>query len=154
MLHYRSVREQAAAVRDGKITSLQLCNLHIARIIEGDAAVNAVVVRCFDAARDRASALDALQVQGKLVGPLHGIPFTVKECWWVEGTPATNGGVAKLRGFVCTSNAPLVQLLLDAGAVLLGKTNQPEHASDWQSYNELYGQTNNPFVQGSIGSVS
>lgn len=142
-LHFQSARAQAAAVRDGRITALQLCDLHIDRIRSEDPAVNAVVVRCFETARDRARALDAMVGP---VGPLHGVPFTVKESWWVEGTPATNGGIVKLRGFVCSSNAPLVQLLLDAGAVLLGKTNLPTHASDWQSYNDLYGTTNNPYA--------
>lgn len=77
--------------------------------------------------------------------PLFGVPITVKESWWAKDLPATCGGMPSRLGFVAPSNAPLVaRLLEDAGAILLGKTNLPEEATDWQTFNDTYGTTCNP----------
>ena len=82
-----------------------------------------------------------------LLGPLHGVPVTIKEGFWMTDTPATCAidDMPFFNDFISTSNAPTVQAYLNAGAVVLGKTNLPIHAADFQSYNPRYGITNNPY---------
>lgn len=76
------------------------------------------------------------------LGPLHGLPITVKDTLDVAGLPATYGIPAFAQNI--PDNAASVQRLLDAGAIVLRKTNTPLFAGDWQTYNEVYGTTNNP----------
>eukprot|EP01062_Namystynia_karyoxenos_P069533 TRINITY_DN65010_c0_g1_i1.p1 TRINITY_DN65010_c0_g1~~TRINITY_DN65010_c0_g1_i1.p1 ORF type:complete len:543 (+),score=158.65 TRINITY_DN65010_c0_g1_i1:88-1629(+) len=135
---------QANAVRSGAVSSAQLVEQHIEQIERYDRAVNAVVVRMFAEARQRAREADEALAQGQLRGPLHGVPITVKESYMVTGT-ATTCAVPALKGYVAGSNALNVQRLIDAGAIVLGKTNLPVAAADMQSFNSTYGRTNNPW---------
>ena len=84
---------------------------------------------------------------GELWGPLHGVPITVKESFDVTGLPTTRGFEA-LRHHIATRPAVAVQRLLDAGAIVFGKTNVPVALADWQSFNPIYGTTNNPWHTG------
>ncbi len=166
-LHFAGAHEIAARIRAGRLTSLAAVEHHIARITCLDRRINAVCVRDFARARAKARSADqyvaALRADAGALNcgaaaaagaatttatplpPLFVLPITVKESWWVEGLPATCGGMPKRQGFVAPSNAPLVtRLLEDAGAILLGKTNLPEEASDWQTFNSHYGTTCNP----------
>src|SRR5690606_38229498 len=95
-------------------------------------------------ARERARAADAALAAGENWGPLHGVPMTVKETFEVAGIPTT-AGAQELRDYRSTTNAVAVQRLLDAGAVIFGKTNVPLYAGDLQTYNEIYGSTSNPW---------
>lgn len=144
MWHLKSAVDHAAAIRRGEVTSAALAEYYIDRIERLDGDINAVVVRMFDQARARAREADAALAAGRSWGALHGVPVTVKEAFWVEGTLSTCA-VAETIDFVATSNAPAVQSYLDAGAVILGKTNLPVAAADFQSFNDLYGTTNNPW---------
>jgi amidase len=100
-------------------------------------------VRDFDRARQAARAADRAIAQGR-AGPLAGIPMTVKESFNVAGLPTT-WGFAPHRNFIAAEDALAIARVKAAGAVILGKTNVPVALGDWQSYNEIYGVTRNPF---------
>lgn len=108
-----------------------------------NARLNAIVVSDFSAAYAAARARDQERRAGQLRGPLHGVPFTIKESFDVSGWPTTLGDPAH-RDNVASAHADVVKRLLDAGAVLLGKTNVPIYLRDWQTYNDVYGTTRNP----------
>jgi amidase len=97
-----------------------------------------------EAARSRADAADVARAGGENWGPLHGLPMTIKDSYEVAGMPTTSGA-PELADHRPATNATSVQRLLDAGAIVFGKTNLPLWAGDFQSYNEVYGTTGNPF---------
>ena len=140
-LPFRSAKQLAAAIKTKKIGCLELLDLYLTRVEKYDGALNAIVVLDFDRARTRAKALD--RARGAK-GPLHGVPMTIKESYDVAGLPTT-WGVPAYKDRIATKNALVVDRLLDAGAVLFGKTNVPLYLADWQSFNAIYGTTNNPW---------
>jgi amidase len=123
-LPFRSATRLAQAIRQKEISSLELTDLYIERIEKYDEALNAVVVRCFDQAREAARAADERLGRGQSQGPLHGLPVTIKEAYNLEGTPTT-WGVPGLKDTVAASDAETVRRLKAAGAHFLGKTNVP-----------------------------
>ena len=131
-----------AAIRAGATTALAETDAAIARIEAGDAAINAVVVRDFDRAREQARAADQRLADGD-PAPLLGLPMTVKESYDVAGLPTT-WGFAEHAGHIAHADAVAVQRLKAAGAVILGKTNVPVALADLQSNNPVYGRTRNP----------
>ncbi|HZZ71332.1 MAG TPA: amidase family protein [Pirellulales bacterium] len=136
--------ELARQIAARQITSQAVIAAHIERITAIHSRLNALVVPLFDQARrDAQRADDALQ-QGRLLGPLHGVPFTAKECFDVAGTASTLG-IARLAQEVAAADAPLVAKLKAAGAILLGKTNVSQLMLNYESDNPLYGRTNNPW---------
>ncbi len=141
---FRSATDLAGAIRRREIGALELLDHYLARVDRHDPALNAVVVRDFDRARDRAKAADAALARGEDWGPLHGLPMTVKESYNVAGLPTT-WGVPEMKGNAARANALAVDRMLGAGAVIFGKTNVPYLLSDLQSYNAVYGTTNNPW---------
>jgi amidase len=141
---FRSARHLAAAIRRKKIGCLELLDLYLARVDKHDAALNTIVVRDFERARARARAADRALAKRDVWGPLHGVPMTVKESYDVAGLPTT-WGVPTYKNNIASKNAVVVERLLDAGAVVFGKTNVPLFLSDWQSFNAIYGTTNNPW---------
>ena len=143
-LAFRSAKQLAADLRRKKIGCLELLELYLARVEKHDPAINAVVVRDFDAARRRAREADRALARRTPWGPLHGVPITVKESYDVAGLPTT-WGLPALRDSRAASNSVVVDRLLGAGAVLFGKTNVPMYLADWQSFNAIYGTTNNPW---------
>lgn len=116
----------------------------IDEILKRDPQVNAIVVRDFDRARDAARRADERASGGGDLPPLHGLPVTVKEAFDVEGL-ATTWGRKELSSNIAHHNAEAVQRLIDSGAIVLGKSNVPNNLADCQTYNELYGVTNNPW---------
>ncbi len=130
-------------LRAGKIGSRELLEYFIDRI-ERYSGVNAVVVRNYERARARADQADRATRRGESLGPLHGLPMTIKESFQLTGTPTTFG-FQEFRENVATSNAVVVERLLGAGAVIFGKTNVPVGLMDGQSQNEIYGRTVNPW---------
>jgi amidase len=141
---FRSAKQLAADIRKKKIGCLELLDLYLARVAKYDGALNAVVVRDFERARTRARAADRALARRQVWGPLHGVPMTIKESYDVAGLPTTWGVPANAKN-VATKNAVAVDRLLGAGVVLFGKTNVPLFLADWQSYNAIYGTTNNPW---------
>src|SRR5436190_6818200 len=144
----RDVLDQTAgeivqALAAGQVGALELTEAAIARIETRDQALNAVVVRDFDRAREAARAADAALARGER-GPLLGLPMTVKESNNVAGL-ATTWGSPAFGGWTAEIDAVAVQRLKAAGAIILGKTNVPPFLSDWQSTNPVYGRTRNPW---------
>ena len=143
-LHYQGALELAQRIRDGALSSVELTNHFIARIEALDGEVNAVVVRTFDAAREAAAAADAALADGRILGPLHGVPMTIKESYVMAGTPST-WGIEDFRDNVADEDGLAVKRFRSAGAHFLGKTNVPVDLADFQSYNPIYGTTGNPY---------
>lgn len=139
----RSALQTAAAIRAGETTALAECDAAIARIEAGDGAINAVVVRDFDRAREQARGVDARIAAGDERGALLGVPMTVKESFDVAGLP-TSWGFAEHADHIANEDAVAVQRLKAAGAVILGKTNIPVGLADLQTNNPNYGRTRNP----------
>jgi amidase len=143
-LAHDSATALAARIRSKEISSRELTELYIRRIEKYDTAVNAVVVRDFERALEAAEGADAAVAAGEPLGPLHGIPMTIKEAYDVEGLPTT-WGIPAFAENIATSDADSVRRLRRAGAHFLGKTNVPIQLGDFQSYNEIYGTTANPW---------
>ena len=143
---YKSARELSKALRAKKVSAFELARDAIACIERHNSKINAICVRDFARALDAARAADAALGRGN-AGPLTGIPMTVKESFNVAGLPTT-WGFAEQKDFVAKEDALIVARAKAAGAVVLGKTNVPVRLADWQSYNEIYGTTNNPFDLG------
>jgi amidase len=131
----------ASLIKSRQIGCLELLDHFIGRVERLDARINAVVVRDFDRARERARWLDNV---GDREASLFGVPMTVKESFDIAGLPTT-WGVPAMRDSIASSDALAVQRMKAAGAVIFGKTNVPLLLGDWQSYNAIYGTTNNPW---------
>jgi amidase len=142
-MEFRTATELVAALRSRQVSSLELTDAAIAAIETGDGALNAVVVRDFERARAAAKAADAALAKGE-TGALLGLPITVKESFNVAGLPTT-WGIPKTEKIPVTQDAVTVARLKAAGAVVLGKTNISYLLADWQSFNEVYGTSNNPW---------
>ena len=136
--------ELARQIAAGKMSATEVVEAHINRIEQVDPKLNAVVVRCFARARRDAAFADKAQAHGDVLDPLHGVPVTIKECFYVGGTDATVG-VDRLCGRASAHDSPLVMELRDAGAIVLGKTNVPQLMLMHETDNPVYGRTNNPW---------
>ena len=141
-LEYRTASELIGMLADKQVSAVELVDFSIARIEALDGKINAVVVRDFERARVAAKEADAALARGERQ-PLLGLPITVKEQFAVAGLPTTWGN-PKFRNWRPDADALTVQRLKAAGTIILGKTNVPLGLTDWQSYNEVYGTTNNP----------
>ena len=143
LLSYGTASELVAALQSRKMSALELTDHIIARIEKLDGTLNAVVVRDFDRGRAAARAADAALGRGE-GRPLLGIPMVVKESFDVAGLPTT-WGMPQFKNWIAPEDALMVARVKAAGAVILGKTNVPFLLGDWQSYNDVYGVTNNPW---------
>jgi len=136
-----SAVELLAMLRARAISARELSELHLERIAELDPGLNAVVTLDAERALARADALDRKRAP---VGPLHGLPVTIKDQFETAGL-RTTCGLAIYGDHIPTCDADAVRRLREAGAIILGKTNVAEGVADWQSYNDLFGATNNPW---------
>ena len=141
---FASATRLAAEIRDRRIGCLELLDFYLTRAERLNPPLNAIVVWQVEAARRRAREADAALAKGELWGPLHGIPMTVKESFNLAGLPTTFGNPL-WKDNIADGNAVVVERLLQAGAVIFGKTNVPFMLMDSQSYNDIYGTTNNPW---------
>ena len=141
---FESAVELAKAIREKRVSSLEITDLYIDRIERYDPDINAVVVKDFERAREAARRADKDLAGGRAQGQLHGVPMTIKEAYDVEGLPTT-WGVPELKNNIATMDADVVARFRQAGAHFLGKTNVPLNLGDFQSFNEIYGTTNNPW---------
>lgn len=144
LTQYPSATELARRLQAGETTAASAAEAAIARIEQFDGALNAVVARRFEQALQEAQAADAARATGQRLGPLHGVPITVKESFNVPGLPTT-WGMAEYHDRPVNEPAEAVRRLTAAGAIVLGKTNVPVGLADWQSYNPVYGTTRNPW---------
>ena len=136
--------ELARRIAAGELTSEEVVAAHIARIEAVDGQLNAVVTRTFDAAVSQSRQADAALARGERCGPLHGVPFTLKDCFDVAGLDSTIG-LTHHVGQPAKESGPLVTRLLGAGAILLGKTNVPQLMVMHETDNPVFGRTNNPW---------
>jgi len=141
---FRSGKELATDIRKKKIGCLELLDLYLSRVEQHNPALNAIVAMDVEGARKRARAADRALARKQPWGPLHGVPMTIKESYDVVGMPTT-WGIPELKDNLPPRNALAVDRLLGAGVVLFGKTNVPIYLADYQSYNPIYGVTNNPW---------
>jgi len=143
-VHYMTAVQLAGLIRRKKIGCLELLDHFLARIEKYNPKLNAIIWMDRDKARKRARAADGALKKGKRFGPLHGVPMTIKESYQVAGSPTT-WGVPAMKDNVTLTTAVSAQRMIDAGVTLFGKTNVPIMLADWQSYNAVYGTTNNPW---------
>jgi amidase len=143
-LEFTSALEAAEAIRRRQISSAELTRLALGRIDRFNPSLNAIVNVLGDKAMEEARAADAALAKGERRGPLHGVPVTVKDSFEIAGV-RTTAGAPFLRDHVPAEDSATVARLRKAGAVILGNTNVPFMLGDWQSYNEIYGTTNNPW---------
>ncbi|MCP4318035.1 MAG: amidase [Hyphomicrobiales bacterium] len=141
---YQSATELCSALAAGTISSVELLEHYRARYERLNRPVNAIIATDFEVAGKRARACDEALARGKKIGPLHGLPMTIKDSFEVVGMPTTSGA-RELVEYMPTANAVAVQRLVDAGAVVFGKTNLPRFATGFESYNDVHGTTNNPW---------
>ncbi|MGZ5874673.1 MAG: amidase [Bradyrhizobium sp.] len=140
---FKTATEISVALAGRKVSAVELARDAIGRIERHDTKINAVCVRDFARALDAARAADAARTNGD-TRPLLGIPLTVKESFNDAGLPTT-WGIPAQKDFRPPEDALAVSRIRDAGGVILGKTNVPLGLDDWQSYNDIYGATNNPY---------
>ncbi len=143
-LPFSSAVDVAQAIRRGEISSLELTELMFKRIDSINPRINAVVTQMREEALARAKEADSARAKGRFFGPLHGVPITIKDAFDVKGVRTTFGNPA-FKDHIPTRDSAVVERLRRAGAVLLGMTNVPFMLSDYQSYNDIFGQTNNPW---------
>jgi amidase len=143
-LSYYSARELLELIKARRMSVRELTESSIARIEAVDRRLNAVPVRRFAESTEEARQTDELIENGVPAGPLIGLPITVKESFDVGGCPTTFG-IPNYKDNIAVRDSAAVARLRRAGAIILGKTNVPVGLADWQSFNPLYGRTNNPF---------
>ena len=141
---FRSAKQLASLIRRKKLGCIELLEIYLQRLDEFNPELNAIVTTDIDSARQRARLADEALAKGERWGPLHGVPMTIKEAFNVKGMP-TSWGFPEYKDNYPATNAVAVERLLAAGAIIFGKTNVPMALADWQTFNEVYGTTNNPW---------
>ncbi|CAN5445133.1 amidase [soil metagenome] len=143
-LHYRPALALGRLLRAGKIRARDLLDLSLERYTAYNDVVNAVAVTDITRARKAAAAADRRLKRKEPLGPFDGVPMTVKESFDWTGTPSTWGAPVHAAN-IAERDALVLKRMSDAGAVIYGKTNVPLMLADWQSFNAIYGTTNNPW---------
>jgi amidase len=141
---FRTASELCDRLRRGELKSRELLELQLERVAKHDPRINAVVTLAAARARAQADAADLALSRGRVLGPLHGLPITIKDSFETEGI-RTTCGAPELAEHVPARDAVAVARLRAAGAIVFGKTNTPYMTSDWQSYNDVFGTTRNPW---------
>jgi len=136
----------AERIRTGQISSREVLETHIARMVRVNPAINAVVADRIALARDEADAADraAQDADPSSLPPFHGVPCTIKECFALKGMPQTSGLVAR-KGYIAGHDATAVRRIRQSGAIPMGVTNLSELCLWMESDNPVYGRTNNPY---------
>jgi Asp-tRNA(Asn)/Glu-tRNA(Gln) amidotransferase A subunit family amidase len=143
-LTFLSAGEMAEQIRQRKLSPIELVEAHLAKIERLNSKLNAFVQVDAAGARRKAREAESLVARGAAPGPLHGVPISIKSSVDVGGMKIESG--TRLRaGIVAAQDAPLVERLRNAGAVILGVTNTPEMLMAWETDNVLYGRTNSPW---------
>ena len=148
-----SAVELAATIRSRKASCREVVEAHLRRIEAVNPAVNAVVVVLGDQALDAADAADRAAAGGDELGPLHGVPFTVKGLIDLAGTPTTQG-LRALADAYPARDAPAVERLKAAGAIPIGRTNLASFGVRWHCESELWGATVNPWDRSRTAGAS
>ncbi len=143
-LHYRDATALATLIASKQVSSREVVQAHLDRIAEVNPKINAIVTLLADEALRGADAADAALADGRDVGPLHGVPVTVKDALDTAGIP-TQRGSKIFAGFIPDVDATAVQRIKAAGGILLAKTNAPEFSAWTETDNAVTGRTNNPW---------
>jgi len=141
---FASATETAAAIREGRFSSVEALDEMLARIARHNPALNAICTLDEAGARKRAAQADSQRARGDLQGPLHGVPITIKDAIETANL-RTTGGFPPLAQNIPERDAPVVARLRAAGAVIVGKTNVPPLSADFRADNPIFGRTNNPW---------
>lgn len=151
---FSSTTKLAAAIRDRTVSAIEVLDEHLAQIDRHNEAANAVVTLDREGARARAQKADEAQARGEALGPLHGLPFTLKDTHETAGMRTTVGFPA-FADYAPRADSSVVARLKAAGGILVGKTNVATMLGDWQSNNPLFGRTGNPWdLQRTAGGSS
>ena len=143
-LAYATAIDLAKKIRQRELSSREALDYFLERVAQLDPRINSVVTIDAKRARAEADAADAALARGVQCGPLHGVPMTIKDSFQTAGMRTTSGA-PELADFVPQEDAWPVARLRAAGAIIFGKTNLPIYAGDLQSYNKIFGTTNNPY---------
>ena len=141
---FAPAHELARAIRRKKLGSLELLEFYLQRVEKFNPQLNAIVAMDEAQAIVQARRADRMTLRGESMGPLHGVPMTIKESFDVVGMPSTWGRM-DMQHHMPHKDADVVTRLRAAGAVVFGKTNVPAMLSDWQTFNPVYGTTHNPW---------
>ncbi len=140
---FQSALHIAAQLRSRQLSAVECLEYFRARVERLNPALNAIIAFDWERADESARRADQTLAQGLPSGPLHGVPMTIKESFDVAGLPTTWG--ERSLSYVAERDDPAVERLRKAGAVIFGKTNVPLLLLDFQTYNDIYGVTNNPW---------
>ena len=143
---YADAVELARRIRDRELSPVEVVQAHLDRIEAANPRLNALIAYP-EGVLEKAREMEAAVMRGENRGPLHGVPFTVKDCVDTEGVRTTRG--SKLfEDYVPTADATVVKRLKDAGGIFIAKSNMPEFALWWETDNRVYGRTENPWMIG------
>lgn len=141
---FGTIAEIVAGIREKRFSPVEVVDAYLERIAALQPKLNAFVHLDADGARRQARAAEAAVLRGDTVGPLHGVPLTIKSCFDAAGWPAPAGSLLR-KDYVAQKDAPLVARLRSAGAIVLGNTNTPEYLMAYETDNSLSGKTSNPW---------
>jgi amidase len=139
-----TIAEIAAGIRERKFSPAEVVEVHLERIAKLQPKLNAFVHLDVEGARRQARVAEEAVMRREALGPLHGVPVTVKSCIDVAGWPAPAGSLLR-KDYLPQGDAPLVARLRSAGAILVGNTNTPEFLMNYETDNRLSGKTSNPW---------
>lgn len=143
-LIFSSTTELAAALRAGQVSAVEVLDAHLAQIEKHNSALNAIITLDAERAQERARAADAALARGERWGPLHGVPFTLKDAHATAGMRTTTG-FPPFADYVPQEDGTVAARLKAAGGILMGKTNVATMLADYQTNNPIFGRTNNPW---------
>src|SRR5215211_7200409 len=143
-IYFLEATELVRLIRAKELSALEVMEAHLVRIESANPRVNAIVTLTAERALDRARAADGKLARGEELGVLHGLPLAHKDLFPTEGVRTTFGSLV-YRDFVPEQDALIVERLREAGAISVGKTNTPEFGAGSQTFNEVFGETLNPY---------
>src|SRR6266536_1273680 len=141
---FSSTTQLAAAIRAGHVSATEVLEAHLVQIDKHNPALNAIVTMDAERAHERAREADKALTRGEVWGPLHGVPFTLKDAHATAGMRTTTG-FPPLADYVPQEDSTVTARLKAAGGILIGKTNVAVMLADFQSNNPIFGRTNNPW---------
>src|SRR6058998_3506524 len=141
---FSSTTQLAAAIRAGHVSAIEVLEAHLAQIDTHNPALNAIVTMDAERARERAQEADEALARGQVWGPLHGVPFTLKDAHATAGMRTTTG-FPPLADYVPQEDSTVTARLKAAGGILIGKTSVAMMLADYQSNNPIFGRTKNPW---------
>ena len=143
-LVFATASQLARMIREGEVSSVEVSNAFLQQMEKHNSKINAIATLDAAKAKQRAVEADEALAKGEYWGALHGVPITIKDTFETKGL-LTTAGYKPLKDYIPDRNATVVERLRQSGAIILGKSNLAEMASDFQSSNELFGKVNNPW---------